>query len=207
MPTRVICIALLTSLSLLCGAMADEKPARRTVRAELKATPAYVFNAGPNGEPQRWSIDNVVATTPPEIAEAVGQWTGISDRGKSTTVSFVHVPAKGLFTAMSSGDTGSVKTSAKRGDVVLEQSETHVRYKAAFAASDETTFSVFGILEFENRVTERKCYVTCQIDGEKPAAKDPQDTIIHPTGTVTWSGPYYNASIPLFVEDDAVAKK
>ncbi|MEQ8787836.1 MAG: hypothetical protein RIC55_16140 [Pirellulaceae bacterium] len=187
--------------------MADDEPARRSVRVDLKPEPAFILNAGPNGEPKRSSIDNVVAAAPPAIAEAVSKWTGILDRGKTITLTFTHVPAKSLFAVISSGDFGSKTISVKQGDKVLERSETHVRYEAALSASDETTFSVFGIFEFENRVTERKCYVICQIEGEKPALKDPKDPITHPTGTATWIGPIVNASSPLFAETGADVKK
>jgi hypothetical protein len=85
--------------------------------------------------------------------------------------------------------------------------DTYIRYKEALTASDEKTFSLLGIYEFENRVTRRKCYVICHIEGEKPASKDPKDAIIHPTGTATWTGPILNASSVLFSEDDADAMK
>ena len=80
----------------------------------------------------------------------------------------------------------------------LVEHETHVRYQEALSASDEKTFCVVGIYEFENRVTGRKCCVICRIEGDKPAAKDAQDRIIHPTGFATWTGPVVNASSVLF---------
>ena len=207
MLSRIACITLLAPSLMVCAVMAADGPTRHSVRVELKAEPGFILNAGPNGEPRRSHIDKVVTATPPTIAAAVRQLTGISDRGTAITVTFVHVPDKSLFAAMSSGDWGSVTTSVKREDKVLERSETHVRYQAALSASDETTFSVFGIFEFENRVTERKCYVICHIEGEKPALKDPKDSIIHPTGTATWIGPIVNASSPLFAAADADVNK
>ena len=204
---RIACVTLLASCFIVCAVMADDRPARHSVRVELKPQPEFILNAGPNGEPRRFDIDSVVTTTPPAIAAAVNEWTGISDRGKAITVKFLPVRDISQFLAMSSADGGSVIASVKQGKEVLEEKETHVRYKAALAASDETTFSVIGILEFENRVTDRKCYVICHIEGEKPASKDPKDSIIHPTGTATWIGPLVNASSPLFAEADADARK
>ena len=73
--------------------------------------------------------------------------------------------------------------------------------------AEDVAFFVMGVHEFENRVTKRKCYVICQIQGQKPASKDPKDAIIHPTGTATWTGPIVNASSALFSEDEGAGEK
>lgn len=86
------------------------------------------------------------------------------------------------------------------------RNRTSITYKEALVASDEKTFTILGICQFENRVTQRKCYVVCHIQGEKPVSKDPNDTIIHPTGTAPWTGPILNASSVLFSMDDAPAE-
>lgn len=207
MLARIAFIILLTSCFIACDVMAEDGPARHTVRVKLKAQPEFILNAGPNGEPERSNVDSVVTMTPPAIAKAVKKWTGIADRGKAITVKFNHVPDISRFVAMSSGDTGSVFASVKVRGKLPANEETHVRYKAALAASDAKTFSVLGVFEFENRVTRRKCYVTCHIEGEKPASKDGKDSVIHPTGTATWTGPIINASSVLFSENDTDVRK
>ena len=86
---------------LVCTVMADDGPVRHRVRVELKAQQEFILNAGPNGKPERSSIDSVVATTPPAIAAAVKEWTGISDRSKFITARFYHTPANSRFDVIS----------------------------------------------------------------------------------------------------------
>jgi len=174
----------------------DDVPARRSVRVELKAQPEFIDNAGPNGQPERCQVDSVASVMPPDVATAVQEWTGISERGKTITVKF-HTPQK----ALSFGDTGDFRAFVKVGDKVLANTDIRVRYKPVVATSEETTFFVLGIFEYENRVTDRKCYVICQIEGEKTASKEPQDAIIHPRGTASWIGPIVDGSSVLFPAD------
>jgi uncharacterized protein (TIGR03067 family) len=105
--------------------------------------------------------------------------------------------------ALSYEDAYSQRGSVQAAGKTLYEHETHVRYKEALTASDEKAFFVLAVHEFENHLTKRKCYVFCQIEGQKPASKDPQDAIVHPTGTATWTGPIVNASSVLFPENDA----
>ena len=204
---RIAFITLLALNFTVCATIADDGPARQTVRVELKAQPEFILTAGTKEEPRRSVIDSVVTTTPAAILTAVKDWTGISDRGKTITVKFYHTLHNSRFDAMSYGDRYSQRGSVKVAGKTLYEHETQVRYKEALASSDEKAFFVVGVHEFENRVTKRKCYVICQIQGQKPVSKDPKDAIIHPTGTATWTGPIVNASTVLFSDNDADANK
>jgi hypothetical protein len=136
----------------------------------------------------------------------VKDWTGIADRGTAITVKFAHTPENSHFAVMSTGDGYSKSGSIKVANKTIAEHETQVRYREALTACDEKSFTALGIYEFENKVTRRKCYVICQIDGQKPESKDPQDEIIHPTGTATWTGPIVNASSDLFPAGDGAGK-
>lgn len=178
---QIVC---LTSSLIVCPVVADDGPPRQKVQVELKSQPEFILNAGPKGESMRSNIDSIIAITPPAIATAVNEWTGISDRGKAITVKFSHAPANASFRAMSSGDGHSETASVRVGERTLARQDTNVRYKEVFASCDEKSLSVLGIYEFENGVTPRKCNVICHIEGEKLASKGGS---IHPTGTATWT--------------------
>lgn len=207
MKYRIFFVALMTAGLTVPSAIADDRPVPQTVRVKLESQPEYILNGGPKGEPLRTNIDSVETAAPPEIRAAVEDWTGIDDRGKSITVKFYHTPVNSRYVAMSFGDGFSKTASVNLGGKTVLDHETHVRYKEALAASDETTFSVLGVYEFDNRATGRKCYVMCHIEGRKPEPMDGDDGVIHPTGTATWTGPILNASTDLFAEPEGEAEE
>jgi hypothetical protein len=179
---------------LAAAVYAGEGPERQTVKVELQAEPQTIL-AG-KGQSERANIDIVVSEMPPAISAAVKEWTGIADQGQKIGVKFIHSPRDARFDAMSFAEgTGGYKGFLKSGEKVLQNEETHVRYKASLEASDEKTFFVVGLLEFENSVTKRQCFVLCQFEGHKPPASA-EDPIIHPTGTATWTGPILTAKRP-----------
>ena len=187
MHQRMLPAAIVASSLLAGAALADDGPARHTVTVAFEVQPEFILQTG--GEPIRADVDRVVAAMPPAIAASVADWTGISDRGKTVTVKLDHNLKNARFTAMSSGDgydrSGLLQVAGK----TLAEHDTRVTYREVLAEGDAKTFSVLGLIEFENRVTERRCIVVCRIEGVKPAPEDPQDRVIHPEGTATWIGP------------------
>jgi hypothetical protein len=199
---RVICSVVLASSYLTCDVSAGDSPTSHTVCQKLESHPEFSITG--LDKKQRLNIDSVVATTPPVIAGAVNAWTGIADRGKSIKVKFFHIPAASRFPAWSHGDGYSkFSSSTPPGEEESVTEDTHVRYREALVASDQESFFVLGLYEFDNQLMGRKCYVVCKVEGRKPASKDPEDGIIHPTGTATWIGPILNASSILFADDDS----
>lgn len=216
MPRRIIPAAFLSSWLLAChyacadegpakAAPAGDLPARQTIKVELQPQTELILLG--KGENERSNIDAVTSDLPPAIAAAVKDWTGIADRGQKMTVKFFHRPHNKDFTALSfASETFGHTSFLKFGDKVLDDQETHVRYKELLAASDEKTFLVLGLIEFDNVKANRRCYVLCQLEGQKPAASK-DDPYIHPTGTATWTGPLANASIPAPAEIKAAEAK
>jgi hypothetical protein len=172
---------------------AGEPPRRQAVKVELEAQPELILLG--KGKTERSNIDSVSSPLPPAIAAGVKGWTGIADRGQTMTVKFFHDPHNARFDAASFASETFGRTSfLKFGDKVLHDEETHVRYKEVLAASDEKSFFVVGMIEFDNPKTHRRCVVLCQLEGQKPPAAGKDDPVIHPTGTATWTGPIVNAS-------------
>ena len=200
---RILAVAILTSTIVASGVRADDAPVRQTVRGELEGQPEYFLDSKTGKPATRWKIDSVVATMPAKISAAVNDWTGIDDHGKWTLVKFLPI-SHDEFSASSYGDTSSTIVSVTPpGEAASVKVDAHVRYKEALLASDTKTFFVLSVHEFENRVTGRKCYVVCKIEGEIPKPKESEAPIIQPTGTATWVGPIIDASTPLF--SDAAA--
>ena len=210
MSRRMLSVAFVLLGLVVRETMADDaavgkSPPRQVVKAELQAQPELILLG--KGETKRSNIDSVSSDLPPAIAAAVKEWTGISDRGQKMTVKFYHTTHNSRFDAMSyASETFDYKGFIKFGDKVLQDEETRVRYKELLAASDEKTFLVVGVIEFDNIKTQRRCLVLCQLEGQKPpATKD--DAYIHPTGAATWTGPILSASRAPFADDAAPGAK
>jgi hypothetical protein len=198
-----------------CGAIAQGEPAdeastekappRQTVKVDLRAQPELILLG--KGETERSRIDQVTSEVPPEIAAAVKAWTGIDVPKQWIKVRFYHTPHNSRFDAMSyASDTGSYKGFIEFGGKVLQDEERHVRYKEVVNASDEKSFLVVGVIEYDNPKTQRRCQVLCELEGQKPAAtKD--DPYIHPAGAATWTGPLIGASRTPFSDDDVPGAK
>ncbi|PHS03057.1 MAG: hypothetical protein COA78_19210 [Blastopirellula sp.] len=182
-------------------------PVSHKIKSKIKSEPALIIIANTKGETVRSNIDKLVLETPPAILKSAKDWTDISDHGKEMLVTFIHSLHSSKYLALSFGDEYSMSVSIKQKEKTLVDLETHVRYKETFNECDEKKFRVWGVFEFDNQVTKRKCFVLCQVEGLKTPSIDPKDLVIHPTGTVTWTGPLLKVPKSMNGKKTTTAKK